>query len=450
MSELKLTAGLAAEATTLLRYELTTDPFPLEASPATGSPELATLKIVGSNPDPADPVTLRSVSITVPVGADAAQLTNSAPDGPVAPDDWTLKETKLGEGVVQYVFKPNAGKGQIAGQGLAFIFNNIQPNTQPGVAAITVAEGTEDGGSQQLLVTKFPNDWGEVNFSLDPPIIPYGGSTVLKWSGPSGATYSIMYYTPRTGIVNIPSAGEQPLGNRGRYPAQGGKPLQLVQNTTFYLTVVGLYHGKSYTAQKALQVTVTAMPPEITCFKADPPTVHGYTIAKEGGDTIPAVETTLSWTTENAKECELSGVPQLLATNTSLPQSVTQPKTFVLKAYGSVEPAATRSLPVDFKSVARISASLKRLQPSRYELTYKFAAHIPPNSKMHWELLIFGKDLLGQWMGNPSPVEQTISIEGVSEYDNWDDNATLVITSTGNANFRLVCPIASVVGPTSR
>jgi hypothetical protein len=450
MSGTELRAGLAAEVTTLLRYELTTDPFPLEASPASGSPELATLKVVGSNPDPANPVTIRSVSITLPVGPEAAQLTNSAPDGPVAPDDWTLKETKPGEGMVQYVFKPNAGKGQIAGQGLAFIFNNIQPNTQPGVAAITVAEGTEDGGSQQLLVTKFPNDWGEVNFIVDPPIIPYNGSTALKWTGPAGATYSIMYYTPRTGIVNIPSAGEQPLANRGRYPPQNGKPLQLVQNTTFYLTVVGLYHGKSYTAQKALPVTVTAMPPEITCFKSEPATAYGYTIAKEGRDTIPEVEVKLSWTTEHAKECELTGVPQLLATNTCLPQKITKPKTFVLKAYGSVEPAATQSLDVNFRSVLRISGQLSHPKPTRYEFSYHYELLVPPNSDVQLELNMSGKAYQMQRTSNRTGADQNLSLTGGSTYDNWDDNGTVVITCSGATSYRIVCPLVSVVGTAPR
>src|ERR1041385_1706044 len=113
MSEMLMRAGLAAEVTTLLRYELTTDPFPLEASPTTGSPELATLKVVGSNPDPSNPVTIRSVSITLPVGSDAAHLTNQTPDGPVPPDGWTVGEPKVGQGVVQYVFKPDAGKGRL-------------------------------------------------------------------------------------------------------------------------------------------------------------------------------------------------------------------------------------------------------------------------------------------------------------------------------------------------
>lgn len=448
MSEQVLRAGLAAEVTTLLRYELTTDPFPLEASPATGTPESATLKVVGSNPDPGNPVTIRSVTITLPVGADAAQLTNETPDGPVPPDGWTVGEPKLGEHVVQFVFKPNAGKGQVAGQGLTFIFNNIQPNTQPGVAAIDVTEGGEDGGAAQLLVTKFPNDWGEVNFSVDPPIIKHNGSTVLKWSGPAGATYSIMYYTPRTGIVNIPSAGEQPLGNRGRYPAQGGKPLQLLQTTTFYLTVVGLFHGKSYTAQKALTVTVTAMPPEITCFKADPPTVYGYTIAKDGRDTIPAVETTLCWTSEHAKECELSGVPQLLATNTSLPQPVTQTKTFSLKAYGDVEPPATRSLSVEFRSLLRVAARLERPKPTRYELNYNFDVVVPADTALLLDLVMFGTTVQRWGVSNRGGhVDMKHDMIGGVAFDRWDDNGSLVLACNGATNCKVICPLTSVVGP---
>src|SRR6185295_1703009 len=178
MSETDLPASALAEVSAL-RYALTTDPFPLEASPATGAPETATLKVVGSNPDPSDPVTIRSVIIAVPVGPDAAQLTDVNPSAPVAPDGWTLAQTRQGENIVEYVFKPQAGQAQIAGQGLAFVFNDIQTNKQPGVVVIEVTEGS-DGPVTQLVVTKFPNDWGEVFFSADPPIIPFGGTTSLR------------------------------------------------------------------------------------------------------------------------------------------------------------------------------------------------------------------------------------------------------------------------------
>src|SRR6476660_470989 len=100
MSETDLPASLLADVSAQLRYAVTTDPFTLEASPATGSPESATLKVVGSNPDPTNPVTLTSVSITVPVGPDAAQLTDVKPDSVVPPDGWTF-QTKLGDGVVE-------------------------------------------------------------------------------------------------------------------------------------------------------------------------------------------------------------------------------------------------------------------------------------------------------------------------------------------------------------
>src|SRR5690242_3376747 len=101
MSETDLSAGALADVSAQLRYAVTTDPFPLEASPATGNPELAVLKVVGSNPDPTDPVTLTSVSITVPVGSDASQLTDVKPDSVVPPEDWILHQTKLGAGIVE-------------------------------------------------------------------------------------------------------------------------------------------------------------------------------------------------------------------------------------------------------------------------------------------------------------------------------------------------------------
>ena len=50
----------------ILRYALTTDPFPLQASPAEWQPlSTATLTIVASNPTSA-PVTLQGLIVTLP------------------------------------------------------------------------------------------------------------------------------------------------------------------------------------------------------------------------------------------------------------------------------------------------------------------------------------------------------------------------------------------------
>ena len=65
--------------TTLLRYDLATGPFPLQASPASGHLNIATLTIVAANPN-ADPekntVTVKGISVTLPIGPDAKDLTN--------------------------------------------------------------------------------------------------------------------------------------------------------------------------------------------------------------------------------------------------------------------------------------------------------------------------------------------------------------------------------------
>jgi len=76
---------MAAE--TLLDYVLTTNPFPLQASPDKGSPLNANLTIVASNPDPETPVTVTKVSISIPIGASGSELSIVKPPDPIAPAD---------------------------------------------------------------------------------------------------------------------------------------------------------------------------------------------------------------------------------------------------------------------------------------------------------------------------------------------------------------------------
>ena len=72
-------------------------------------------------------------------------------------------------------------------------------------------------------VMKWPHGWGQVAFwtAPDPPFVPYDEPKLyLHWAGPQGATYTLEYYTPQTGIVNVPAAGQPPLSNQGQYPAR--------------------------------------------------------------------------------------------------------------------------------------------------------------------------------------------------------------------------------------
>lgn len=270
---------------TLLNYALTTVPFPLQASPEKGSAKTANLTIVASNPNPETPVTIREITINVPVGPDSSQLTNVQPNSPVAPTDWKLTDTVLGENLVAYVFKPDAGKGEITGKGLTFIFNAVEINTQPGTVKVTVEEGSDGDPATDLFVTKFPSDWGKVEFWADPPIVPAGGATTLNWVGPPEATYSIEYISQK-GIVHVPKQGDPPLSNRGQYPGQNQAPLKLDRNTTFYLTVSAVINGNRYEAQQHVTVSVDSV--KIRAFGPD--------------HTVDALEkVTIEWTTTSAK-----------------------------------------------------------------------------------------------------------------------------------------------------
>lgn len=137
------------------------------------------LTVVASNPnaDPdKNPVTLQGLSITIPVGPDATDPTADGTKlGPVAPDGWTLTNTKPGAGTVELVFTPQAGHGVVGRKGLAFTFNSVTVNTQPGTAQVTVKDGSAGNPTKALCVTKFPNGWGTVSLWLNLPDVPYGG-----------------------------------------------------------------------------------------------------------------------------------------------------------------------------------------------------------------------------------------------------------------------------------
>jgi hypothetical protein len=303
--------------TTLLRYDITANEFPLQASQASGNLNVTTITVVGSNPNPSAPVTLQGLIITLPVGANSSDL---APDatgiGPVPPAGWTLQATQPSSGQVKYIFYPESGQGVVKGDGLNFIFNNVQINRETGTVQVDVMEGSNNCTPpacpvQSLYITKFPSGWGEVSYwSVPvPPIVQPGGGLALHWAGPLGATYMLAFFTPQTGLVQVPGPGQPPLANQGQYPGASDPPLQLYQDTTFYLSVAETINNQTYTAQEQITATVET-PPElaIELFECS-------TNAFGVGDVI-----TLSWKTELAQSCTLeisqgSGVVNVSAVN---------------------------------------------------------------------------------------------------------------------------------------
>jgi DNA-binding beta-propeller fold protein YncE len=296
--------------TPLLLYSITTNPFPLQASPPSGNTNVAQLTIVATNNSGSD-ITLQGIMVQIPVGQNAPQLTDDSTDiGPVPPANWNPPQVQTPTGFVQYSFLPQSGCGTLpSGQSLNFIFNNIQVNSSTGPVEIDLTEGSNNcipGVNcpvQQLFITKFPNGWGQVSFWVDPPNIPFGSNTSLNWDGPSGATYTIQYYdSQRCVIVNIPAQGQPVLSNKGKYPSLDDPPLTLEQTTVFTLNVSDNIEGQQYQAQDQATVTVEEPIPVVTQFT-------GFF---QKGDT--GTELILNWNTDHADSCMISGDPNLLRT----------------------------------------------------------------------------------------------------------------------------------------
>jgi hypothetical protein len=344
---------------TLLRYALTTSLFPLQTSPESGDPVVSTLTIVASNAHPSpntNTVQLQGLIVTVPVGSNGADLTEDAQAiAPVAPAGWRLQGTQYPSGSASFIFVPQGGSAQVGGTSLVFTLTSVAMNRQTGTVEVNVTEGS--GGCQApncpvqpLYVTKFPNGWGAVSYTAtpNPPIVPPGSGPTLRWSGPAGATYTIDYYLPDSGIVTVPAQGSPPLSNEGVYPAHGDPPLQLTQTTTFYLSVTDTIDGVPYQDQKQIDVTVTTPAPAITRFSsAVAPGADGY-------------EVTFYWASENAASCALSCYPAELTKNSpSTGLMVPQPQLaarYTLTAFGDDGRTASSTILAQWTPVRRVAA----------------------------------------------------------------------------------------------
>jgi hypothetical protein len=284
---------------TKLRYDLATDPFPLQASNINLDPGAARLTIVATNPNQnpdTNTVAIAQITIQIPLGDAGNQLCPALHEIalPVTPPGWSAQRTAL-TGYVQFILTPQPSPAEIGGTSLEFVFNAVPINSQAGTVEIDVGESTS--AVAQLYTTKFPNSWGDVDFWVEPANIAYGGSTTLNWQGPEGATYTIQYYTPSTGIVTIPKPSQPALANRGQYPGLNQPNLALVTSTVFTLNVIKSVGQQSYQSQIQKTVTVPIPWPQITSFTGSLDTT-----------TVPRT-IDLSWATQNTEYCILSADP---------------------------------------------------------------------------------------------------------------------------------------------
>ncbi|MFO7567474.1 MAG: hypothetical protein R6X02_32825 [Enhygromyxa sp.] len=268
---------MSDEATIQLSYAITTDPNPLQANPSGSDSLRANMTLLVSNPT-GQYITVNSITVTIPVGANASNLTadpSSIRTG--KPEGWTIDSSG---GV--FVLTPSPGNGTLGREGLSFAFNNIIPNDQVGTASVGIAEDTGQTADTSIPVSKFPPQFSVSDFKATPPNVDPGGSTTLSWSGSEGASYAIAY-----GSTTVPN-----LGPKGPYVAT-----ELQSDTVFTLIVSSSSGGDPIESQ--LQLTVTVNRPQVFDFYADADIVY----RGEG--------TALHWATSGVSSTELkeNGVP---------------------------------------------------------------------------------------------------------------------------------------------
>ncbi len=282
---------------TLLDYALITEPFPLLASTDKSS-RPAKLTIIASNRNPQKPVTIKKkISISLPIGAAARDLTATPPVNTVAPPHWAApKEPRKGEGVAIYDFIPDAGYKEVGEEGLRFIFNDVNVNMQPGTCFIEILEviSTTEDHDTTLSVAKFPHTWGDVKFVVNPANIKAGKDTTLEWDGPAEATYAIEYSMPA-----IPEPiWIRKLANKGKYPGTTEPPLTLEVTTNFTLHVLWDLDERHYHAQQQRTVTVIPRPLSIDYFRPRNCTTSDCVILDD--------EFILEWQFQNVDQWQLS------------------------------------------------------------------------------------------------------------------------------------------------
>jgi hypothetical protein len=280
----------------ILTYDISTNPFPLQASASNVS-----VTIVATNNSAAS-VSLAGFTINLPVGTGGGHLTNAAASiVAVVPYGFVPAEKTIGEGTVRFTYESSAAEIMIrAKESVIFVFNSIAVNPVTGTAEITIGEVHTTGGSRtkKLNVTKFPQGWGAVTFEVTNPVIAFDGEAAMTWKGPAGATYTIEYYSyAQERIIRIPAINEPALANEGRYPSTGGS-LKLHKKTMFTLTVELEIDGVSYRAQNQKTIDVGASPlPVIRSF-----TASKYIIGGLVPETVK-----FKWDVQHAATLELDG-----------------------------------------------------------------------------------------------------------------------------------------------
>ena len=283
---------------TLLDYAINPTPYPIQASPSTGDPNLASLTLVASNHS-GDIITCSSISLGFLPGTNAEDFCSDPTGISSSPQTgWSVQQQS---GL--FTFTPDTTeKGQVGGDGLVFGLSGIKVNQKPGSFQITLDEEASDPDalppapdqtrSRSWWLTKFPAQFTVGDLNANPPIVESGGSTTLSWSGSGSsgnyiALYEIQYVDADGNKVKIDhpkGENDQPLPPVGGYTVDGLK----ANPTTFYLLVTVQIQGSNNPLVFTRERTVTVIAPK--------PVVTSYTGELQSDGSL-----LLKWTTSGTK-----------------------------------------------------------------------------------------------------------------------------------------------------
>lgn len=272
---------------TLLTYALVTSPSPVQVSPQSGPPSVATLTIVVSCPINLSQVTVSQLTFNLPIGdpnnPDATDLSETTIGVPSVSSSGT-DSWQPGPGAAPgtFIIKPKSGSdGVITGQGLTITFTGIQVSPIVGTAVVSIVEiATADSSPAQprqcsIAVPKFPYGFFVDNFATTTPLVQNGQSATLSWVGSVGAVYTMLW-------------GENPPEDVSKVN-QWTTPQGLTDSTTFILEVTAQESGQS--VKHYSSVTVIVANPD---FIANSLTVLTSSILQSTvtiGDTLTVADT---------------------------------------------------------------------------------------------------------------------------------------------------------------
>jgi len=174
----------------LLTYSISSDPNPLQAG------EAGALTILLSNPDPGNPVTVFSVSLTIAIGDAAADLaTTKVGIRTPKPAGWSAEFNDI------YTAKPDDPRGAVIRDGLALEITDIPVNAKVGATIVYIDEEASDAAHTRdtrscppITLAKFPARFRLSELTAAPDPVVSGRSVTLGWSGsnfPGLVTYRL-------------------------------------------------------------------------------------------------------------------------------------------------------------------------------------------------------------------------------------------------------------------